>query len=136
VLRREVAAMRTKMLEGHPNRSALFDIKHDRGGLVDVEFIVQFLVLGYACEHAELTGNIGNLALLKLSARLGLIPESLALRAFDAYRELRRLQHMLRLQGEKYARVPRETVADATQAVLALWEKVFGVATPAGAPRA
>ena len=134
-LRREVAAMRGKMLAGHPNRSALFDIKHDRGGLVDVEFIVQFLVLGYASAHAELTGNIGNLALLKLAARLGLIPEALALGAFDAYRALRRLQHMLRLQGEKYARVPRETVATAAAAVLALWDAVFGAgATPGGAP--
>jgi glutamate-ammonia-ligase adenylyltransferase len=136
-LRREVAAMRAKMLEGHPNRSALFDIKHDRGGLVDVEFIVQFLVLGYACQYAELTGNVGNLALLKLSARLGLIPEALALGAFDAYRELRRLQHMLRLQGEKYARVPRESVATAAASVLALWENVFGAAArPGGAPAA
>ena len=137
VLRREVAAMRAKMLEGHPNRSALFDIKHDRGGLVDVEFIVQFLVLGYASQHAELTGNLGNLALLKLSARLGLILEPLAMGAFDAYRELRRQQHMLRLQGEKYARVPRESVATAAEAVLSLWENVFGAgARPGGAPGA
>ena len=56
-LRRDVSAMRAKMLEGHPNRSTLFDLKHDRGGLVDVEFIVQFLVLGYASAHAELTGQ-------------------------------------------------------------------------------
>ncbi|MET1085474.1 MAG: bifunctional [glutamate--ammonia ligase]-adenylyl-L-tyrosine phosphorylase/[glutamate--ammonia-ligase] adenylyltransferase [Burkholderiales bacterium] len=125
-LKSAVVAMRTKMLEAHPNRSGLFDLKHDRGGLVDVEFIVQFLVLGHACEHKELTGNIGNLALLKLSARLGLIPEPLALGAFEAYREFRRLQHMLRLQGEKYARVPRETVSGAVDAVVALWEEVFG----------
>jgi len=135
VLRREVAAMRTKMLDGHPNRSDLFDIKHDRGGLVDVEFIVQFLVLGYASKYEALTANIGNLALLKLSARLGLIPEPLALGAFEAYRNLRRRQHMLRLQGEKYARAPRESIARDAQAVLALWESVFGAGpTPAGAP--
>ncbi len=125
-LKSAVVAMRTKMLEAHPNRSGLFDLKHDRGGLVDVEFIVQFLVLGHACEHKGLTGNIGNLALLKLSARLGLVPEPLALGAFEAYREFRRLQHMLRLQGEKYARVPRETVSGAVDAVVALWEEVFG----------
>ncbi|MBL8540344.1 MAG: bifunctional [glutamate--ammonia ligase]-adenylyl-L-tyrosine phosphorylase/[glutamate--ammonia-ligase] adenylyltransferase [Betaproteobacteria bacterium] len=133
VLREKVAAMRTQMLEGHPNRSKLFDLKHDRGGLVDVEFIVQFLVPGHACRHAELTGNIGNLALLKLAAQLGLIPEPLALGAFDAYREFRGLQHMLRLQGEKYARVPRERVAVHIEAVLALWDCVFGAAaTPDG----
>ena len=125
-LRDEVISMRAKMLEAHPNRSGLFDLKHDRGGLVDVEFIVQFLVLGHACEHAELTGNIGNLALLKRSASLGLISEPLALGAFEAYREFRRQQHMLRLQGEKFARVPRESVSPAVDAVLALWKSVFG----------
>ena len=58
--------MRSRMLAGHPNASGLFDIKHDRGGIVDVEFIVQYLVLGFAHRHPELTGNIGNLALLRL----------------------------------------------------------------------
>ena len=49
-----------------------------RGGIIDVEFIVQYLVLGHAHAHAELTGNIGNLALLKLAARLGLIEQDIA----------------------------------------------------------
>ena len=70
-LREEVTTMRSKMLEGHPNPSGLFDIKHDRGGIVDVEFVVQYLVLGYAHRYAELTGNIGNLALLKLAGAAG-----------------------------------------------------------------
>jgi glutamate-ammonia-ligase adenylyltransferase len=134
LLRDKVAAMRAQMLEGHPNRSGRFDLKHDRGGLVDVEFLVQFLVLGHAWRYAELTGNIGNLALLKLAAKLGLIPEALALGAFEAYREFRRLQHMLRLQGEKYARVRREEVRPHADAVLALWRYVFGGSvTPDGA---
>jgi glutamate-ammonia-ligase adenylyltransferase len=69
-----------------------------------------------------------------LAAKLGLIPENLALGAFEAYREFRRLQHMLRLQGEKYARVPREEVATHVEAVLALWRYVFGGrVTPVGA---
>jgi glutamate-ammonia-ligase adenylyltransferase len=104
----------------------LFDIKHDRGGLVDVEFIIQFLVLGHASEHPELVGNRGNLALLRLSAALGLIPEPLAQAAFEAYREFRRRQHMMRLQGEKYARVAPEHVSREIAAVLALWGEVFG----------
>ena len=68
-LKRAVAEMRRKLHDGHPNRSARFDLKHDRGGIIDVEFIVQYLVLAHAHAHAELTGNIGNLALLKLAAR-------------------------------------------------------------------
>jgi glutamate-ammonia-ligase adenylyltransferase len=125
-LKRSVVEMRQKMLDGHPNRSALFDLKHDRGGIVDVEFVVQYLVLGYASEHEALTGNIGNLALLKLAARLGLIPESSAGAAHDAYRRFRQLQHSLRLQGERYARVEPDSVAVERGAVRALWTLVLG----------
>ena len=111
--------MRDKMRDAHPNASGLFDLKHDRGGIVDVEFVVQYLVLGHAHRHAELTGNIGNLALLKLAARLGLLPEDMADGAHAAYREFRRLQHAMRLQGERYARVePATVVAAHAQAVL------------------
>jgi len=127
-LKEEIRAMRGKMLDGHPNRSRLFDLKHDPGGIIDVEFIVQYLVLGHAQEHAELTGNIGNLALIKLSARLGLIPEAEALAAHAAYRRFRQLQHALRLQGERYARVPPADVQAEAAAVRALWRLVFGEA--------
>ena len=125
-LGREVLQMRQKMLDAHPNPTELFDIKHDRGGIIDVEFIVQYLVLGHSHRHTELTGNIGNLALLKLAARLELVPDDQATAVHDAYRKFRQLQHALRLQGEKYARVKPESVRDGAQAVLALWESVFG----------
>jgi glutamate-ammonia-ligase adenylyltransferase len=125
-LGREILSMRDKMRDAHPNGSGLFDLKHDRGGIVDVEFVVQYLVLGHAHRHAGLTGNIGNLALLKLAAALGLLPEDLANGAHAAYREFRRLQHALRLQGERYARVDAAAVAGHVQAVLRLWEWVFG----------
>jgi [glutamine synthetase] adenylyltransferase / [glutamine synthetase]-adenylyl-L-tyrosine phosphorylase len=121
----EISAMREKMRQGHPNDTRLFDLKHDRGGIVDVEFIVQYLVLGQAHRHAGLTGNVGNLALLKLAAQLGLIPEDMAATAHAAYREFRRLQHQLRLQGERYARVEPATVAVHTQTVVKLWERIF-----------
>ena len=50
----------------------------DPGGLIDVEFIVQALVLGHAAEHPELTANRGNIALLRMAAEAGLIPADLA----------------------------------------------------------
>ena len=124
-LRAEVVAMRDKMLAAHPNTSGRFDIKHDRGGLIDVEFIVQYLVLGHSHRHAELTGNIGNLALLKLAARLGLIGEAEALAAHDAYRRFRQLQHALRLQGDRYARVETALLAPEIATVRKLWEIVL-----------
>ena len=124
-LKREIMEMRQKMLDSHPNPTPLFDLKHDRGGIIDVEFIVQYLVLGYAGKHAELTGNIGNLALLKLAGTLGLIDDSLAAAVHDGYRTFRKLQHSLRLQGEKYARVNAESVAASARAVRDLWTRVF-----------
>ncbi len=130
-LRREVLAMRQKLLDGHPNRTPLFDLKHDRGGLIDVEFVVQYLVLGHAHQHPELTGNIGNLALLTLAAHLGLVAEPRAQAAHDAYRRFRQLQHSLRLQGERYARIEPDAVANARHAVEELWADIFGEA-PSG----
>ncbi len=131
-LKSEILSMRDKMRDAHPNASGLFDLKHDRGGIIDVEFAVQFLVLGHAHRHSQLTGNIGNLALLKLATRLGLLPHDVAEGAHAAYRELRKLQHAMRLQGERYARVEPAIVAGHAKAVLELWERVFGDA--AGAP--
>lgn len=131
-LREEVVTMRNKMLAAHPNASGLFDIKHDHGGLIDVEFIVQYLVLGHSHQHAELVANVGNLALLKLAARLGLIAADDALAVHDAYRRFRQLQHALRLQGDKYARVEARTLAREISAVKKLWSGVLGAAPPAG----
>lgn len=124
-LRNEVAKMRQKMRDGHPNASELFDLKHDMGGIVDVEFIVQYLVLGYAAKHPRLTGNIGNLALLGLAAELGLIPGDMADSTIAAYRLFRSRQHALRLQGERYARLDRRLVDAQIAAVHALWCWVF-----------
>lgn len=124
-LRIEVEGMRQKMRDGHPNASGLFDLKHDPGGIVDVEFVVQYLVLAYSAKHAELTNNVGNLALLTVAAELDLIPKHLALHANDAYRLFRARQHALRLRGDKYARLPISEVAEKVDSVRQLWSWVF-----------
>jgi glutamate-ammonia-ligase adenylyltransferase len=123
-LRKEIVAMRQKMLDGHPNDSDLFDIKHDRGGMVDIEFMVQYLVLAYSHRHPQLTGNIGNLALLKLAGELGLIPGELAERLRTLYRTLRQLQHRMRLNNQSPCRVERGTTE--TSACSELWEILLG----------
>jgi glutamate-ammonia-ligase adenylyltransferase len=125
-LRMEVKEMRQKMHDGHPNDSGLFDIKHDAGGLVDVEFAMQFLVLSAAEDYPEMTANIGNIALLKRAGELGLLPLEIALSAADAYRELRRRQHAVKLQGSEHARAEHGGLGQEIQAVKALWVNVFG----------
>jgi glutamate-ammonia-ligase adenylyltransferase len=122
----EILAMREKMHAAHPNKSDLFDVKHDRGGMIDVEFAVQYLVLAHAHDFSSLTKNLGNIALLGMAAQLGLIPPDLAERCREAYRELRRLQHGLRLSGARYARVPPEAVASFAAAVRELWASLIG----------
>jgi glutamate-ammonia-ligase adenylyltransferase len=125
-LRADVLSMRRKMHDGHPNRSTLFDLKHDAGGMVDVEFIVQTLVLGHSHRHRRLLGNVGNIALLLLAGQLGLVPAEHAQRTADAYRHMRAVQHRLRLNGAEYARVEPAEVAADVAAVQALWVAVFG----------
>lgn len=117
--------MRKKMLDAHPNRSSEFDVKHDPGGMIDIEFIVQYLVLSHSHAHRELTGNLGNIALLGIAAECGLIDAVLARRCQDAYREFRRIQHRLRLNEAQFARVPPGEVQTHVEAARALWASVF-----------
>jgi glutamate-ammonia-ligase adenylyltransferase len=121
--------MRDKLHAAHPNRSGLFDLKHDHGGMIDIEFCVQYLILSYAHEHGELTKNLGNIALLRMAAELGLVRADLAEQARNAYREFRRLQHRLRLNGAQYARVASADVAQHVAAVRELWN-VIACRTP------
>jgi glutamate-ammonia-ligase adenylyltransferase len=125
-LRKDVLSMREQLLEGHPNPSELFDLKHDRGGMIDIEFAVQYLVLGHSHRHPELTRNAGNIALLRLAGQLGLIPAESVQSVGDAYREYRRRQHWLRLNGAKYARVPAREVEKQIDATRLLWTAVLG----------
>ncbi len=125
-LKPEVLAMRKRMADAKPNRSALFDLKQDPGGMIDIEFIVQYLVLQHAATYAQLTGNVGNIALLKMCGELGLIDAEQAAHAANAYRAYRKLQHQLRLQGQENARVDPDRVTVHAQHVSALWHTLFG----------
>ena len=124
-LKKNILQMREKMLAAHPNRSGLFDLKHDRGGMIDIEFSVQYLVLASSNEFASLTKNLGNIALLGIAGDLKLIDGETAESCRHAYREFRRLQHALRLNGAQYARVPFEKISAEKQAVEKLWRAIF-----------
>ena len=122
----DVIDMRRRMHAGHPNPTTLFDLKHDPGGMVDIEFVVQYLVLAHAREHRALVTNAGNIALLQAAGALGLVPVDLAQSAADAYREFRRLQHKIRLTGAAHARVEPGAQRARRDAVDRLWRTVFG----------
>jgi len=124
-LKAAVREMRERIHVGHPNPSADFDLKHDRGGMVDVEFITQYLVLQHARTHPVLLDNLGNIALLQLAACADLIPQVLAQRVVEAYRSLRRTQHAIRLQDATVARVSQNQLQAERQAVIMLWQYVL-----------
>ena len=123
-LRAEIEAMRDKVRGAHPVRGERFDVKHSPGGMVDVEFAVQYLVLSRAAAHPTLIDNAGNIALLQRAEREGLLPAGIGDAAADAYRSLRRLQHQARLNDEP-TEVDGPTVEAEQAAVRRLWEAVF-----------
>jgi glutamate-ammonia-ligase adenylyltransferase len=125
-LAEEIAAMRRRMARAHPNTSGAFDLKHDEGGMIDIEFVVQYLVLAHAHDHPQLTANRGNIALIQEAGDLKLVPRDLAHGAADAYREYRRLQHQVRLTGARQARVDPAEQSTRRATVMALWRHVFG----------
>jgi len=124
-LREEVRAMREKVRAARPVPAGRFDVKHSPGGMMDVEFAVQFLVLAHAAAHLELIANVGNIALLQRAEAAGLLPAGVGRAAADAYRELRRAQHTARLD-EQPTQFDPDRLAGPRDAVLALWRAVFG----------
>jgi [glutamine synthetase] adenylyltransferase / [glutamine synthetase]-adenylyl-L-tyrosine phosphorylase len=123
-LRDEVRSMLEKVRAAHPVPADKFDVKHSPGGMMDVEFVVQFLVLSQSATHVGLQDNVGNIALLHRAESVGLLPPGVGTAAADAYRELRRAQHRARLD-EQPTQVDPASLADARDAVLALWRLVL-----------
>ena len=124
-LRDEIRSMREKVRAARPVPAGRFDVKHSSGGMMDVEFAVQYLVLAHGKTHAELLENAGNIALLHRAQAAGLLPAGVGQAAADAYRDLRRAQHSARLD-DRPTQVDLDTLAVQRDAVLALWHAVFG----------
>lgn len=123
-LKQEIVSMRERVRSAHPVRGDWFDVKHSRGGMLDAEFVVQYLVLSQSAQHPELVANLGNIALLQRAEKAGLLPVGVGQAAASAYRELRRMQHTSRLD-EGSGLVPEALVTTHRDAVLALWQAVF-----------
>ena len=97
-----VCDMRDKMRAEHTassNRRERFDLKRDPGGIVDIEFVVQYLVLAHAGEHAELTNWSDVIRLLEALEQTGLIAANEAKMLSRAYLDYRSATHSLGLQG-------------------------------------
>ena len=123
-LKLEVLEMREKVRASRPVKAGLFDVKHSPGGMMDIEFAMQWLVLAHSAAHEPLVQNTGNIALLQRAETQGLLPAGVGVAAANAYRELRRAQHRARLDEKptQFELAPLEKWRDAG---LALWHAVF-----------
>ena len=126
-LRNEIVNMRNRVRRAHPVRAGQFDVKHSPGGMIDVEFVMQYLVLCHAGAQPELIANTGNIALLERAEVIGLLPPGVGHAAASAYRELRRVQHRARL-NEEPTQLAMPALQEQRDAVLALWRCVFETA--------
>ncbi len=94
-LRHDVADMRERMAQQHKGES-LWDFKHQRGGLVDIDFIAQYLMLRHAAAHPEiLRRNPADALAALLAAKL--LDTQTADRLIVALNLWRQLQQMIRL---------------------------------------
>ncbi|MFM2050084.1 MAG: hypothetical protein RL682_575 [Pseudomonadota bacterium] len=120
----EIVDMRAKVRGAYPVKSGQFDVKHSMGAMVDIEFVVQFLVLSQCAKYPELLANVGNIALLQRAQACGLLQGNLGDDAAQAYRTLRQIQHKARL-NEEPTQVDESAVEWERAAGLALWKSVF-----------
>ncbi|MFM9816605.1 UNVERIFIED_CONTAM: bifunctional [glutamate--ammonia ligase]-adenylyl-L-tyrosine phosphorylase/[glutamate--ammonia-ligase] adenylyltransferase [Spiribacter pallidus] len=124
-LRDEVRRMRERMRrELGSGRDNQVDLKQDRGGIADIEFMVQYGVLAGACEYPGLLRYTDNIRLLDELERSGEYTSEQAQVLADAYRRYRGLVHRLTLQ-EQPARVAADTAAETRDAVAAVWSAVM-----------
>ena len=128
-LKNEIVTMRNRVRAAHPVKGEEFDVKQSPGGMIDVEFVMQYLVLSQAARHPELIDNAGNIALLERAEVIGLLPAGIGHAAASAYREMRRVQHRARLNEEPTHVFMPELQAQ-RDAVLVLWQTVFGSPPP------
>ncbi len=124
-LKTEVREMREKMRENLADKTAgKFDLKQSEGGIADIEFIVQFLVLAHAADFPDLTQCTDKIRLLERLSRHGLVPDASAETLKNAYCLYRDLGHKRALQGE--AAVVDETEVTAVSAkVTRIWRALL-----------
>ncbi len=124
-LKEDVISMRRKM-RSHLDRSSdkLYDIKEGMGGMIDVEFISQYLLLKYAPLYPDLVLWTDNVRILDECERLEIIDAKTAEDLRSAYLDIRKIYHELSL-----ADLPRligvEQRIAATFRVEEIWQKIF-----------
>ncbi len=130
-LRQEVVTMREKMRSALatpiPSSGAepeVFHIKHDPGGIVDIEFMVQYLVLAHAGEHPELVRVSDNIRQVEALGRAGVISSEDAEGVRAAYIALRSSIHRRALQNMN-SQVSADEFTEERAYIKSLWNRVM-----------
>ncbi len=122
---RGIVEMRQRMRENlDTSNPQLFDLKQGPGGLVDIEFIVQYGVLAHAHAHPELLQYTDNVRLLEQLGKAGLLSRSETQTLADAYRDYRGTVHR-RALAEQSGPVEGSLFVEQRQAVQAIWQRLF-----------
>ncbi len=123
-LQHEVVSMRERMrrelARGDDHR---FDLKQDRGGVADIEFVVQYSVLAHAHDTPALVRFTDNIRLLEALAESGCFDADDAGMLIDAYRAFRARIHRLALLGEPAVVEPDTELERFRAAVARVWEE-------------
>ncbi len=127
-LRDEVVAMRQKMRDhlGSAEGSEEFNIKQDAGGIVDIEFAVQYLVLKHAKDSPALYEFTDNVRVIDALAGGGYLSESQAEVLRESYKTYRALGHRQTLQNSK-GMVTKDTLSEMREAVSNVWEALLEI---------
>ena len=124
-LKQEIVAMRAR-IERIAEDDA--DFKRAAGGIVDIEFMVQYLTLAWASEHPELCEFTDNVRILDAAARVQLLPQSEVEGLKQAYLALRAESHRAALDVPDAERA-RTVLAQHYEVVRESWNNLLGVST-------
>lgn len=123
VLKKQVGDMRERMRnERLKFQTDLFDLKQSRGGIVDIEFLVQYLVLKNAHACPDLVIWTDNMRLLEGLDAEGIITGCESERLQNAYLAMRKAIHRLNLQ-EKSLEIPNDQFSEIREQVIDIYDK-------------
>jgi glutamate-ammonia-ligase adenylyltransferase len=131
VLRREVAEMRDKMRahllkpETSGARSPAFHLKQSVGGIVDIEFMVQYCVLAWSGKQPALSVYTDNIRILEALSGSGLMGADDARLLTEAYKAYRTAVHRLTLQQQDEI-VPSAEFQHLRDEVARVWDALLG----------
>jgi len=125
-LREDVVSMRQRMRkELDRSTEDAFDLKHGRGGIGDIEFLVQYLVLDQAKQHPEVILYSDNIRQLDALTAEGCLDQRTGSALQDAYRDYRLRQHHLVLDGQPPL-VDTDEFVDQRAFVAKTWDEWLG----------